>query len=72
MRPDRIVVGIDSGIARNIMENLYRPFTLNVYHVIFMYIPSAEMTKYAANAMLPTMISFMNVVALLCERLVRM
>ena len=68
MKPDRIVVGIDSEEAHKIMDKLYRPFTLNGHPVIFMDIPSAEMTKYAANAMLATKISFMNDVALLCEK----
>ena len=68
MKPDRIVVGIDSDEAHKIMDKLYRPFTLNGHPVIFMDIPSAEMTKYAANAMLATKISFMNDVALLCEK----
>ena len=69
MRPDRIVVGVNSDKARAIMEQLYKPFTLNGHPVIFMDIASAEMTKYAANAMLATRISFMNDVANLCERL---
>jgi UDPglucose 6-dehydrogenase len=69
MRPDRIVVGIDSEKARTLMEGLYKPFTLNGHPVIFMDIASAEMTKYAANAMLATRISFMNDIANLCERL---
>ena len=68
MKPDRIVVGIDSDEAHKILDKLYRPFTLNGHPVIFMDIPSAEMTKYAANAMLATKISFMNDVALLCEK----
>ncbi len=67
MRPDRIVVGVNSERAREIMARLYKPFTLNGHPVIFMDIPSAEMTKYAANAMLATKISFMNDVANLCE-----
>lgn len=69
MKPDRIVVGIDSERAREIMARVYRPFTLNGHPVIFMDIPSAEMTKYAANAMLATKISFMNDIANLCERM---
>jgi UDPglucose 6-dehydrogenase len=69
MKPDRIVVGVDSGDAQKIMEKLYRPFTLNGHPVIFMGIPSAEMTKYAANAMLATKISFMNDIANLCEKM---
>ncbi|MEY2963226.1 MAG: hypothetical protein RL754_487 [Bacteroidota bacterium] len=68
MKPDRIVVGVDSDKAQQIMDKLYRPFTLNGHPVIFMDIPSAEMTKYAANAMLATKISFMNDIALLCEK----
>ena len=67
MKPDRIVVGVDSSDAQEIMDKLYRPFTLNGHPVIFMDIPSAEMTKYAANAMLATKISFMNDIANLCE-----
>jgi UDPglucose 6-dehydrogenase len=69
MRPDRIVVGTDSPKAKSLMEQLYKPFTLNGHPVIFMDIASAEMTKYAANAMLATRISFMNDIANLCERL---
>ena len=68
MSPDRVVVGVESEKARKIMENLYRPFLLKNFRVLFMDIPSAEMTKYAANAMLATRISFMNQVANLCER----
>ncbi|MDR2936563.1 MAG: UDP-glucose/GDP-mannose dehydrogenase family protein [Rikenellaceae bacterium] len=67
MRPDRIVVGVDSDRARTIMERLYRPFTLNGHPVLFMDVASAEMAKYAANAMLAIRISFMNEVAGLCE-----
>lgn len=67
MKPDRIVVGVESEKARSILEKLYHPFVLNGHPVIFMDIPSAEMTKYAANAMLATKISFMNDVANLCE-----
>jgi len=66
-KPDRIVVGVESDRAKEVMENLYRPFTLNGHPVIIMDIPSAEMTKYAANAMLATKISFMNDIANLCE-----
>ena len=69
MKPDRIVVGIDSDEAQKIMDKVYRPFTLNGHPVIFMDIPSAEMTKYAANAMLATKISFMNDIANLCEKM---
>lgn len=67
MKPDRIIVGVESDRAKAVMERLYRPFTLNGHPVIMMDIPSAEMTKYAANAMLATKISFMNDVANLCE-----
>lgn len=67
MRPDRIVIGVKSSMAKTLMEKLYRPFTLNGHPLIFMDIPSAEMTKYAANAMLATRISFMNEIANLCE-----
>lgn len=67
MSPDRVVVGADSQKARDIMIKLYRPFQLNNYRVIIMDIMSAEMTKYAANAMLATRISFMNEIAKLCE-----
>ena len=67
LKPDRIVVGIDAIRAEELMSKLYKPFTLNGHPVIFMDIPSAEMTKYAANAMLATRISFMNDIANLCE-----
>jgi UDPglucose 6-dehydrogenase len=67
MKPDRIVVGTDRVEAEEIMRKLYKPFLLNGHPIIFMDIPSAEMTKYAANAMLATKISFMNDVANLCE-----
>ena len=67
MSPDRVVVGVDSERARKIMTKLYKPFLVNNFRVIFMDIPSAEMTKYAANSMLATRISFMNDVANLCE-----
>ncbi len=67
LKPDRIVVGLDSDKAKKIMDRLYKPFTMNGHPVIFMDIVSAEMTKYAANAMLATKISFMNDVANLCE-----
>lgn len=69
MRPDRVVVGVDSERARELLSKLYRPLMLNNFRVIFMDIPSAEMTKYAANAMLATRISFMNDIANLCELL---
>lgn len=67
MRPDRVVVGVDSPRAKEIMASLYRPMLLNNFRVIFMDIASAEMTKYASNAMLATRISFMNDIANLCE-----
>ena len=67
MSPDRVVVGVESERAKQLMERLYRPFVLNGFPIIFMDIASAEMTKYAANAMLATRISFMNEVAALCE-----
>lgn len=67
LKPDRIVVGLDSQRAEDLMKRLYKPFTLNGHPVIFMDIVSAEMTKYAANAMLATKISFINDIANLCE-----
>lgn len=67
MRPDRIVVGVESEKAKDILGRLYHPFVLNGHPLIFMDVPSAEMTKYAANAMLATKISFMNDIANLCE-----
>ena len=68
MSPDRVVVGTETEKAREVMTRLYRPLMLQNFRVIFMDIPSAEMTKYAANAMLATRISFMNDIANLCER----
>ena len=68
MSPDRVVGGTESEKAREVMTRLYKPFLINNFRVIFMDIPSAEMTKYAANAMLATRISFMNDIANLCER----
>ena len=67
MSPDRVVVGVESERAKRLMSKLYKPFLLNNFRVIFMDIPSAEMTKYAANSMLATRISFMNDIANLCE-----
>ena len=67
MSPDRVVVGVESEKAKELMTRLYRPFLLNNFRVIFMDILSSEMTKYASNAMLATRISFMNDVANLCE-----
>ena len=68
MSPDRVVIGIESERGRKLMERLYRPFLLNNFRVMFMDLPSAEMTKYAANAMLATRISLINEIANLCER----
>ena len=68
MSPDRVVVGVESERAKNVMAKLYRPFLTNNFRVYFMDIPSAEMTKYAANAMLATRISFMNDIANLCDK----
>lgn len=67
MKPDRIVVGIDNPAGEEVMRKLYKPFLMNGHPIIFMDIASAEMTKYAANAMLATKISFMNDIANLCE-----
>ena len=67
MSPDRVVIGVETERAKDIMNKLYKPFVLNNYRIIFMDIPSAEMTKYAANSMLATRISFMNDIANLCE-----
>ncbi|MBU1558979.1 MAG: UDP-glucose/GDP-mannose dehydrogenase family protein, partial [Gammaproteobacteria bacterium] len=67
MRPDRVVVGVDSDKARAVMAEIYEPFTRNHERTIFMGIRDAEMTKYAANAMLATKISFMNEIASLCD-----
>jgi UDPglucose 6-dehydrogenase len=67
LKPDRIVIGVESDSARNLLQQLYNPFVLNGHPILFMDVPSAEMTKYAANAMLATKISFMNDIANLCE-----
>ncbi|KPK82282.1 MAG: UDP-glucose 6-dehydrogenase [Bacteroides sp. SM23_62_1] len=67
LRPDRIVIGVDSERAEQVMKRLYKPFLLNGHPLIFMDIPSAELTKYTANSMLATKISFMNEIAILCE-----
>lgn len=67
LKPDRIVVGVSSTKAEEVMRKLYKPFLLNGHPIIFMDVPSAEMTKYAANSMLATKISFMNDIANLCE-----
>ena len=69
MRPDRVVIGTESEKAKDLLSRLYRPLMLNNFRVIFMDIRSAEMTKYAANAMLATRVSFMNDIANLCELL---
>ncbi|MGI6220137.1 MAG: UDP-glucose dehydrogenase family protein [Bacteroidaceae bacterium] len=68
MKPDRVVVGVDSDRARGLMERLYKPFMMSNYRLLFTDIASAEMIKYAANSMLATRISFMNDIANLCER----
>ncbi len=68
MSPDRVVVGVESERAKKLMTKLYRPFLINNFRVLFMDIPSAEMTKYAANTMLATRISFMNEIANLCDQ----
>ena len=67
MSPDRVVIGVESERAKEILTRLYKPFLINNFRGIFMDIPSAEMTKYAANSMLATRISFMNDMANLCE-----
>ena len=69
MRPDRVVVGVSSERARAVMAELYAPFVRAEQPVLFMDVRSAELTKYAANAMLAVRISFMNEMAALCERL---
>jgi len=68
MRPDRVVLGVDSDYARSVMAELYAPFVRTGKPILFMDIPSAELTKYAANGMLATRISFMNEIANLCEK----
>ncbi|MFI5232213.1 MAG: UDP-glucose dehydrogenase family protein [Gemmatimonadales bacterium] len=68
MKPDRVVLGAESDFARGVMAELYAPFVRTGKPIIFMDVPSAEMTKYAANAMLATRISFMNEIANLCEK----
>ena len=68
MKPDRVVLGVDNEEAREVMARLYAPFVRTGNPILFMDIPSAEVTKYAANAMLATRISFMNQIADLCER----
>ncbi len=67
MMPDRVIVGTSSDKAKEILERLYRPFMMSNYRIIFMDVVSAELTKYAANAMLATRISFMNEIANLCD-----
>jgi UDPglucose 6-dehydrogenase len=68
MRPDRVVLGVESDFARSVLAELYAPFVRTGKPILFMDIASAELTKYAANAMLATRISFMNEIAILCER----
>jgi UDPglucose 6-dehydrogenase len=68
MHPDRVVIGVEDDHARQVMAELYGPFFRKSDRILFMDIPSAEVTKYAANAMLATRISFMNQIANLCER----
>jgi UDPglucose 6-dehydrogenase len=68
LKPDRIVIGVESELAEKTMRRLYKPFTLNNHPILFMDVPSAELTKYAANSMLATKISFMNDIANLCEK----
>ena len=68
MKPERVVVGVSSDKAKQVMDRLYKPFMMNHYCMIFTDVPSAEMIKYAANSMLATRISFMNDIANLCER----
>jgi len=67
LKPDRIVVGIESDRAKKLLKKLYKSFLLNGHPILFMDVPSAELTKYAANSMLATKISFMNDIANLCE-----
>src|SRR5437870_9272978 len=67
MKPDRVVLGAETDFARSVMAELYAPFVRTGNPLLFMDVPSAEMTKYAANAMLATRISFMNQIARLCE-----
>lgn len=69
MRPDRVVIGTDSERAQEVMQEIYEPFTRNHHNIVYMGVREAEMTKYAANAMLATKISFMNEIAALCEEL---
>jgi UDPglucose 6-dehydrogenase len=68
MKPERVVIGVETEKAKELMTRLYRPMLINKFRVLFMDIPSAEMTKYVANSMLATRISFMNEVANLCEK----
>ncbi len=68
LKPDRIIIGVDSERAEKLMRKVYKPFLLNNHPILFMDIPSAELTKYAANSMLATKISFINDIANLCEK----
>ena len=68
MKPDRIVIGVSSDEAREVMRELYKPYFMNADNILFMDVPSAEMTKYAANAMLASRISFINEISNICER----
>lgn len=67
MSPDRVIIGVENERAKKVLERIYKPFQLNGYRIIYMDITSSELTKYAANAMLATRISFMNDIANLCE-----
>ena len=68
MKPDRVVLGVDSDVAAEVLRDLYEPFVRSGASILIMDVPSAEITKYAANAMLATRISFMNTIAQLCEK----
>ncbi|MCT7904482.1 UDP-glucose 6-dehydrogenase tuaD [Candidatus Ornithobacterium hominis] len=68
MKPDRVVIGVENDRAKNMLEKIYKPFQLNGYRIIYMDVTSAELTKYTANAMLATRISFMNDIANICEK----
>lgn len=68
MKPDRVVIGVENDRAKKMLEKIYKPFQLNGYRIIYMDVTSAELTKYTANAMLATRISFMNDIANICEK----